>query len=541
MESQRIRLRAVSGALQGKSWESDLLLRIGRLQNLEIVLENPSISRRHAEVRHTEEGWVIQDLGSTNGTFVNGVRVGRAGMKIQPNDVLQCGELALLVVAQEEEPKGRGVQSGCFNVKAVAQRAWKKAVEGLTPAQEQRPQAGERLLTLLRAGYHLGHLSSPQELLQAILDDTVTALEAQRGAIILMDETTGKLNLRVVSVGKQGMRGGASYSKTLAQRSFSQGESLLCCDVIDDLQLQQLKSVQTGTMSSIICALLRSPRTQLGVLHLDRGPLQEPFTPEDLNLADAIAATVSAGIESAQLLEKQRELMEKQRNLFIQTVTALAHAVDARDRQTGNHSQQVTDYALLLAEELQLPALERHYLQIGTPLRDIGKIGIAEAILQKEGNLTPAEFDQLRSHPLAGVALLASIPDLEPILTIVRSHHEHWDGSGYPDGLAGERIPRLARIVAVADAFDAMTAPRPGRTPLSLEKAFAELWDQAGRQFDPDCVQAFLRIRLQIEELVYQLKDSPCATVLPYQLQQDARAEGTSKEEPPGRTPAGRR
>jgi HD-GYP domain-containing protein (c-di-GMP phosphodiesterase class II) len=514
MEQRRICLRAISGQLEGKVWESDRLLRIGRQTTLEIVLDSASISRRHAEILITEQGWVVQDLGSTNGTFVNGVRVGRAGIKLHQQDVVQCGDLVLMVVTVGEAGPPRVKQSGCYNVKAVAQRAWKKAVEGLPATPVLEPRSGERLLTLLRAGYHLCHIASLNELLQAILDDAVAALDAQRGAIVLMDDATGKLNLRVVSVGKQGTRSGTCYSKTLAQRSYSQGESLLCSDVVEDVHLQHMRSIKTGTMSSIICALLRSPRKRLGVLHLDRGPLQEPFTTDDLNLVDAMAASVSAGIESAQLLEKQRELMEKQRNLFIQTVTVLAHAVDARDRQTGNHSQRVTDYALMLAEELRLAATDRYHLQIGTPLRDVGKIGIPEAILQKEGELTPEEFEQVKAHPLAGVALLASIPDLEPTLPIVRNHHERWDGSGYPDGLAGERIPRLARIVAVADAFDAMTSPRPHRPEMPLEKAFAELWDKAGIQFDPECVQAFLRVRARVEELVLDWQDSPGITAV---------------------------
>src|SRR5262249_46587368 len=122
-----------------------------------------------------------------------------------------------------------------------------------------------------------------------------------------------------------------------------------------------------------------------------------------------------------------------------------------------------------------------------------------------------------------GVALLASIPDLEPVLPIVRSHHEHWDGSGYPDGLVGERIPRLARIVAVADAFDSMISPRPYRPALRLDKAFAELLDQAGVQFDGECVQAFLRARPRIEELALQLRESPCETALPHEIQRDLR------------------
>jgi HD-GYP domain-containing protein (c-di-GMP phosphodiesterase class II) len=267
-------------------------------------------------------------------------------------------------------------------------------------------------------------------------------------------------------------------------------------------------SIADGTMSSIICALLRSPRNRLGVLHLDRGPFQDPFTQDDLHLADALAASVSAGIESAQLLEKQREL-------FLQTVTALAQSIELRDQYTGGHTKRVTDYSMLLAEEIKLSPAERQHIQIGTPLHDIGKIGIDDAILRKAGRLTPEEFEAMKTHTLKGAAMLEAIPDLAPIIPIVRSHHERWDGTGYPDGLVGEQIPRLARVVAVADAFDAMTSERPYRQPLSFARAIAEIGDKAGVQFDPECARAFVRLRSRVEELHNLNLGSLAETILP--------------------------
>jgi putative nucleotidyltransferase with HDIG domain len=269
----------------------------------------------------------------------------------------------------------------------------------------------------------------------------------------------------------------------------------LCQDVNADQALLTAQSVKQGTMSSIICALLRTPRRRLGVLHLDRGPLQAPFTENELYLADAVAASVGIGIECAQVVEQQREQ-------FVQTVTTLARAVEMRDQYTGDHTRRVTDYALMLADELNVSTQDRYQIQVGTPLHDIGKIGIDDAILRKPGKLTPSEFDAMKEHTVKGAAILESIGSLGPMIPIVRHHHERWDGTGYPDGLGRDKIMLTARIVAVADAFDAMTSHRPYRPAMPPQLAFLELLSKAGTHFDPSCVQAFLRARPRVETVI---------------------------------------
>ena len=286
------------------------------------------------------------------------------------------------------------------------------------------------------------------------------------------------------------------YSRTMAARSFLAGESLLCSDVSAEAALQAARSVRVGDMSSVICAVLRSPRKRLGrAPAFDRGPLQMPFDEDDFMLADAVAAHVAIGIESAMLVEEQREQ-------FAQTVRSLARAVDLRDYSTGNHTRRVTDYALLLADELKLSPQESFQIQIGGPLHDIGKIAIDDAILRKPDRLTSAEFEAMKLHTVKGAAILESINALTLMIPIVRHHHERWDGAGYPDGLAADQIAITARIVAVADAFDAMTSERPYRKAMSTAAAYAELSNNAGSHFDPACVQAFLRLRPQVEQLL---------------------------------------
>jgi putative nucleotidyltransferase with HDIG domain len=382
-----------------------------------------------------------------------------------------------------------------LQVQAATQRPWEQAVEHLALHSQQRPRHGQHFLTLLRTGYHLSHAGSLDELLQSVLSETVAVLDAQRGAVVLEEEGTGRLNLRTTVVTRKHISTTRSFSTTLVQRCFAQGESLLCRDVFSDDYLRAAGSVHHGAMASIICVLLRSPRKRLGVLHLDRGPLQEPFTPDDFCLADAIAASVAVGIESALLAEDQR-------SLFLNTAAALARAVEMRDNNTGNHTHRVAAYALLLARELRLSAAECQQIQIGTPLHDIGKIAIDDAILRKPGRLTPAEFEFMKTHTVKGAAILESIPGLAPVIPIVRNHHERWDGTGYPDRLAGADISRLARIVAVADAFDAMTSDRPYRPGMPAEVAYTELRACSGTHFDPECVAAFLRMRPRVEGLL---------------------------------------
>src|SRR5262249_28601810 len=156
------------------------------------------------------------------------------------------------------------------------------------------------------------------------------------------------------------------------------------------------------------------------VLHLDRSPMQRPFNSDDLHLADALAAHVSAGIESSQLFHKQREL-------FYATITALAQAVEMRDTYTGGHTARVTEYSFLLGQQLELSPEDLHLIRIGTPLHDIGKIGIDDAILRKPGKLTPEEFEIMKTHTTKGAKMLEQVPDLANIIPIVRSHHERWD------------------------------------------------------------------------------------------------------------------
>ncbi len=173
---------------------------------------------------------------------------------------------------------------------------------------------------------------------------------------------------------------------------------------------------------------------------------------------------------------------------------ALVKTLEAKDPYTKEHSERVTEIALLIGREMGLSSEELESLKVAGHLHDIGKVGIKDYILLKPGRLTPEEYEIIKQHPLIGAEIVGHIGLLKQEVAIIKHHHERWDGRGYPDGLAGEEIPLLARVLAVADAFDAMTSVRPYRPPLPRETALQEILRHAGTQFDPLVAEAFARV-----------------------------------------------
>lgn len=176
---------------------------------------------------------------------------------------------------------------------------------------------------------------------------------------------------------------------------------------------------------------------------------------------------------------------------------ALVRAVEAKDPYTRGHSQRIAEYTIRLARRIKLPEREARALRYAAYLHDIGKIGIPEQILYKNGALNERERTIIREHPRIGANILQPLRFATEVAPIVEAHHEHWDGSGYPNGLRGEEIPIGARILAIADSFDAMTTDRPYRKKLSLQEALRRLQEGAGKQWDPRLVQEFIQMILE--------------------------------------------
>jgi len=197
--------------------------------------------------------------------------------------------------------------------------------------------------------------------------------------------------------------------------------------------------------------------------------------------------------ETISINEELENLLNKNKVSYFETVRTLANAIEEKDRYTGGHCERVMEYSMKIAEVLGLGEEEKNDLKFGSILHDIGKIGIPEAILHKDDKLTPQEYNIIKTHPEIGYRILKNLDFLSYSKSIVYEHHERIDGKGYPRGLKGEEIHLLARIVCVADAFDAMTSNRPYKNVMTTEMAVKELLANAGTQFDSDIVDAFIK------------------------------------------------
>jgi putative nucleotidyltransferase with HDIG domain len=196
--------------------------------------------------------------------------------------------------------------------------------------------------------------------------------------------------------------------------------------------------------------------------------------------------------------------MVQLQDTYLMTIEALASAVEARDPYTHGHTQRVEEYAVLMARQLGCSDDEISAIRRASVLHDIGKIGIEDVILRKQGRLEAEEELRMQRHPAIGVDMLHGIDFLEPVLPLIRHHHERWDGNGYPDQLHADEIPLGARILAVADALDAMTSDRPYRAARTFEYAKAEILKGSGTHFDPEVVTAFIKSQREIEDLLRQ-------------------------------------
>lgn len=245
--------------------------------------------------------------------------------------------------------------------------------------------------------------------------------------------------------------------------------------------------IEDTGIKSVVLVPIYSRDHMLGMMVLYYNREKDELCEEELNLSSAVAGQAAVALENASLYEE----LEMS---YFSTVRALAKAIEVKDPYTYGHSERVTDYSMAICRKMELSERETKNIKYAAALHDIGKIGISRKILDKEGSLSDEEFVYIKTHPQLGDSIMEPVVFLkEPRQTILH-HHERWDGNGYPDGLKGEDIILSARILSVADSFEAMMSDRPYRKALPLSVALRELEVNAGTQFDPEVVKAFLEV-----------------------------------------------
>lgn len=328
-------------------------------------------------------------------------------------------------------------------------------------------------LSLYRLAARLGDVVELGPTLAAVVETVQEQVEADRVSVLLFD------NDAAASLGSPVIERSAL---TPAGVSVQQAMVLRGARVFDYLE----ESPQTEDVTAALITPLSRGDRRLGVLVAVRDDARRAFNEGDRRLLTIIADRASVAVQNA-------ELFDTLDRTFTTTIEAFVAALEEKDRYTAGHSERVAEYARVTAEELGLPDDEVQLIYMGGRLHDIGKLTIRSDELNKPGALTQDEYQRFRAHPGYGETLMAPIPTFRRILPAIGGHHEKHDGSGYPRGLAGDEIPVMARIVSIADTYDAMTSHRAYRAALPHAVAVAELEKCAGTQFHPDCVAAFLR------------------------------------------------
>ena len=355
------------------------------------------------------------------------------------------------------------------------------------------------LLALVKIGQAVAAEKDIDKLMQTIAEEARNAVQADRCTVFLYDKETDELWSKVaLGLGSQELRFNASQG--IAGTVFRTGEIVNIKDAYSDSRFNKEVDLKTGYVTkTILCMPIRNIEQEIiGVFQI-LNKFGGYFTQEDEDILISIGSSAGISLENAKLFARQKELLEEQRIVFDSFISTLAASIDARDKITSGHSTRVRMYATLIAEAFGMDNKDLEIIQKAAALHDIGKIGIRDSVLQKEGKLTDEEYKHIQEHVEITHNILEKIhmsDDFKMITEIACSHHEKYDGTGYYRHLKGEDIPFGGRILAVADVFDAITSKRHYRDKMPIQKVISILIGDSGTHFDKNIVDKFLAVPL---------------------------------------------
>jgi len=350
---------------------------------------------------------------------------------------------------------------------------------------QELKKSKDRLSILYQISRSISSTLKLDNILKVILDFSVKISGANRGSIMLFNEKKNIFSIK------------AAYNmskKIIREVTFAKDEStigwvvknkksLYIKDLEKDKRFSKKGNINYNIQQLLIIPIIIEGEVK-GVINLDNNT---SFTTDIINLLKSFSEQAAVAINNARLYQKIQDS-------YFEIVKALAQAIEAKDPYTHGHSARVMEYSVLIAQKLGLPEEKIESLRYAAILHDIGKIGVRGIVLNNPDGLTSEEYDEVKKHPVIGENIIQPIELLQPIRPLIRHHHEWYNSKGYPDGLSGEGIPLGARILTVADAYDAMISDRPYRKALTEETAIQELRQGSGSQFDPKIVEVFLEI-----------------------------------------------
>lgn len=350
----------------------------------------------------------------------------------------------------------------------------------------------QRLLSMQIQLYELSKILNSNLETKSVVKEAMKAIvslvNAEVGSLLLCDKEKKELFFEVAL---------GDNEKTLKEirLKFGQGiagwvaqhkQPIIINDPSKDERFYKEADEKTGFITkNIVCVPVCSNDEVIGVMQA-LNKKEGLFSQEDLRLLTSLSDQVAVALDNASLHEELK-------NTFIGVVEALADAIEKRDPYTGGHTKRVVKYSLMIAEQINLDEDEKERLKMAALLHDVGKIGIDDSVLRKPEKLNDTEFEKMKQHPSIGANILGKIPQIKKIIPGILHHHEWYNGKGYPEGLSGGALPKIAKIISIADTYDAITTDRPYRKGLSHEWAIQEIKRFSGSQFDPEYVNAFIK------------------------------------------------
>jgi putative nucleotidyltransferase with HDIG domain len=488
--------------LQGESVGKTFTIRqgdkklIGRAPECDIRIKDQRASRKHCTVENHGFEVRVEDLGSANKTVINGKTVEKG--VLDSGDLLTVGSHVFECrIKSKEEVSGLGDatlgfhEGGSFTVMSKIINTQLQTVLAESPSESMKLEDLQRLQRSLATAYSVSKMLADAKdldnIFDGIIDSVFQTVQADRTALLMPEDEESK-ELQIVAARSRKpdeKPGEITVSRTVVKDVLEKGVSSLSQDARADSRYREGESIIAESIRSVMCVPMATDDQILGVLYADSQSLAGAFSENELELLAHIGNQAGVGIHRVQLVKELERF-------FFDTIRAIVATVDAKDGYTHHHSERVAELAVRIARKMGKSEDEIELVRLTGLLHDVGKIGIPESILNKPGRLSDEEFVEIKKHPLYGEDILKNIknPKFKVIVPGVRNHHEKWDGSGYPDGLSGEEIPFLGRLLAVADVLDALSADRIYRKGMGFDKTMEIIRKDAGSHFDPQVAEA---------------------------------------------------
>ncbi len=461
---------------------------MGRGGSATVELPHGKVSRLHCRIAFENGFYRVEDLESKNGTWVNDrkidkvilfnqdrITVGNAEFRFAL-DTGVAGDSSDLAADEEDVSFENEIRESAEVTAASSLLFGMEAVEALEgrEALERDLSVVCDLINKVNAEHHLDRL------FETIMDSVMEVTSADRGYLIAAKRANGVL-MPLVRRNRKDIPTYARspFSRSIVSECYEKNESILRVDPRSTGDVSE--SIVAQQIQSIMCVPMRDEHGPVGVVYVDSLLGSRQFTEHDMKMLGAIGSQAGIAIRRAQLARQVE-------TLFRDAVRTLISLVEIKDKYTYGHSERVTALCLRIAELCGLERSQIRDLELAGLLHDVGKLAIRLDVLQKPASLTDSEYQAIQQHPVTGAAILANVDNAEHIASAIRHHHERWNGRGYPDGLAGEDIPLLARILTLGDTFDAMASNRPYQDMLPREEIVTEIESESGEQFDAHLV-----------------------------------------------------